>query len=122
MNKEQTQEIAMGAALVALAYALWKHFKPGATAKKTLDQFTQLPTVQTPFPYENQGYDQTNPGGFVSIADLLKGVISDKSAGVDSFGYIPTNAEIASSVMGDPAPYGNGVDSVVKVDNGEWWQ
>src|SRR5437016_2633762 len=110
MNQQQTQELALGVAAVVLAYALWRHFKPGSgTAKKTIDQFGQLPTVQNPFPNENQGYDQTNPGALVSISDLLKGVISDKTAGVDSFGYIPTNAEIVSSVMGDPAPYGNGV-------------
>lgn len=129
MNKEQIQELAMGAALVALGYALWTRFKPaaGAGSKTMAPIFTKAPTLQNPFPYQNEGYDPANPGAFVSLTDLIKGTISDISTGYDNFSYQASGSEILSSIMGDAPTYSQqrgdtGAGSVVRINNGEWWQ
>jgi hypothetical protein len=80
MNKEQINELIMGVAVVALGYALWKNFRPGAAA--------QVATKAGA------------PSPFTGMTDLLTGTVNDTGAfeGVNYLAQIESAAPV----------YGNG--------------
>jgi hypothetical protein len=87
MNKEQIQELILGAAVVALGYALWKNFKGSAkvSTKTAAGGVTVAP------------YGAVSP--FTSLTDLLTGTVSDIGAyeGVNYLGQLEAGS-----------PWGNG--------------
>lgn len=106
MKKEVIYDIAIGAAIVALGYALWQHFKGGAPAAFS---------VSNPLnPAPGVSVNPANPGAFMTLADMLKGAVHDVVTGIDP-NTIPKTTDIFSSVTGYTAP-----DSVVKVPGALW--
>jgi hypothetical protein len=77
MNQNQVQELIMGAALVALSYALYKHFKPGANKSPTSTPAPYSPLATTYGPTVGAPYDVNSPAGYMKLVDLLKGTVGD---------------------------------------------
>lgn len=96
MNTNAGQGIMLGTAMAALGYALYKHFKPTKAAAKPAAPST--PAALTP-----------DAQAHVDFETLLEGTAYDVSPYEDVPNY--------SEVTGD-----TGVDSVVRIKNGEWWQ
>jgi hypothetical protein len=96
MNKETLYDLAMGVALVALSYALWQHFKTGATA--TPGTFTNMDPTK---PDNGLGYDPYNPGEFISLTDLLKGTVADVIHNQTAGDAIPTTTDLIGSATAD---------------------
>lgn len=98
MNKDQIQELMLGVAVVALGYALYKHFKPGAK-------------VAAPVSVAKAGgaaFAAGEPSPFTSMKDLLTGAVSD-------FGAYDGNNYLADIEAAAPV-YGNGP----RVAGGYW--
>lgn len=117
MNKDQLHELLMGVAVVALGYALYKHFKPAAKAPAgaPAPSVVRVPTAINP----SQGiaYNPANPGQYISINDLLAGTVHDLATTPGgTAGYIPSTDEQISAVTGYDT---SGNDSIVKPD--AWW-
>lgn len=102
MNKDQINELLTGVAAVALAYALYKHLKPGssgavvpspAAIKAAAADAAQAAQAGPAFAYGA-------PSPFTSMTDLLTGTVNDMGSwqGVD---YLATIEEA-------PKVYGNG--------------
>lgn len=71
MTKDQVQELMMGAALVALGYALWQHFKrPASPAAATSQAAAQQQAGGAEFAYGE-------PSPFTTLQDLLSGAVHD---------------------------------------------
>jgi hypothetical protein len=80
----------MGAAVVALAYALYKHFKPGAAKAAPA---TAQPSGGAAFAYGA-------PSPFTTLADLLSGAVHDIGS-FDGQNYLGT-------IEAGPVVAGNG--------------
>ena len=99
MTSAQIQELMMGAAVVALGYALYKHFKPGAAPAVAVSTKTAAPS---------------------GLAGLLAGTVNDLADDDSGFfnaigNYYTTDDQINAAA-------GVGVssnDSIVKKD--AWW-
>ncbi len=72
MNKDQINELLMGAAVVALAYALYKHFKPGANAAAS-----PAPAVAPAQVGGGAAFAYGEPSPFTTLTDLLSGTVHD---------------------------------------------
>lgn len=81
MSKEQIQELMMGAALVALGYALYTHFKkPGGvttTPKTTPAPYSPLTTMGT---VQTSPYNSASVAGFMKLSEMLTGTTVDVGA------------------------------------------
>lgn len=106
MSKEQINELLMGAAAVALAYALYKHFKPGAATAKVSTKSATAAGASAAAGGAAFAYGEPSP--FTSMQNLLTGSVNDMGSwqGVD---YL---AQIESA----PPVYGNGP----RVAGGYW--
>ena len=101
MNKEQIQELILGAAMVALGYALWRNFKG-------------VPKVATKAA-SNAPMAPSNP-----LAGMLNGTLTglalDSSSYYNGMGnYQSTDDQITAAAGVDTS----GNDSIVKP--GAWW-
>lgn len=99
MNKEQMQELMMGVALVALAYALYQHFKANGTIKTRAPG--QLASGDPTRPDAGYGYDPYNPGDFIKWADLLKGTVADVITGQTAGFDIPTTKDLFGTLIAE---------------------
>ncbi|MGZ4837642.1 MAG: hypothetical protein ACXVZR_03770 [Terriglobales bacterium] len=71
MSKDEVHELLMGAALVALGYALYQHFK-------TKPATAPMPAITTPAQAVENNYTTTGPSSpFTSLTDLLTGTVHD---------------------------------------------
>lgn len=106
MNKDQVQELMLGAVVAVLAYALYKHFKAPAAGQPS------TPYGQKPMGFAvGEPTAQSRPNPFTNLNDLLTGAVHD-IGGYQGQDYLAT--------MGDPLIYGNnGQDSIVKA--GGYW-
>ena len=98
MTSAQIQELLTGAAVVALGYALYKHFKPTRTGQKAPAKAAA-------------------PGG---LAGLLAGTVDDLAIDNSGFfnsmgGYYSTDDQINAAAGVDTS----GNDSIVRKD--AWW-
>ena len=75
MSKEQTQELMMGAVLVVLAYALYRHFKPSKVASKAPATAGIMPGEPAP-----KSYGDYTGSPITSMLDLLAGTVTDIGA------------------------------------------
>jgi putative effector of murein hydrolase len=102
MNKDQLQELLMGAAVVALGYALYKHLKPATAA---------APRPATP------ATTAAAPGLLSGLLNgTLTGLANDSAGYFNSMGnYQSTDDQIAAAAGVDTS----GNDSIVKP--GAWW-
>lgn len=105
MNKEQIQELIMGATVVALGFALYKHFKPAPAAVRTA----------TAAASPARAASTVNP-----LAGLLNGTLTglanNSSGYYDTMGnYQSTDDQIAAAAGVDTS----GRDSIVQP--GAWW-
>lgn len=122
MNKDDIQDVLVGLAVVALGYALFKHFKPGAVGAGMVIAAPAAPYAASYPLATNNGvpYDTANPGQFIRLADLLRGTVHDIVTG-DTRGNTPSTIyEIGQSAIeqqypGSTTPYRNG-DSVIRTD------
>ena len=114
------QNAALGAVAVVLGYALWHHFKPAAKVRATPG--APVSGTDPTKPDIGYGYDPENPGDYISNKDLINGTISDVYTG-NREGYdIPTNSELFASVVHDTYNAPERQQSIVQVNNGNWWQ
>lgn len=91
MTKDDIQDLAVGAVLVVLAYAVYRHFKTAPAA--------------APAPRAGVAVGEPPPSPFTTLQDLLSGTVQD----IGSFGGRNYLNEIA-----DPGLNGNqGRDSIV---------
>lgn len=102
MNKEATQELMMGAVLVLLAYAAYRHFsqaKPPSIAAPTTPRpttsggagggKTNMPNLAPTAPWAQPA---AAPSPFTSLANLLTGTTHD-IGGFQGTNYLNTIAE-----------------------------
>lgn len=101
MNKDQIQELMMGVAVVALGYALYKHFKPGAAVATKAAAVSTASAGGPAF-----AYGASSP--FTSMKDLLTGTVHD-------FGEYQGENYLADMESSAPV-YGNGP----RVPGGYW--
>jgi hypothetical protein len=102
MSKDTLQELLMGAAIVVLGYALWKHFKAGqgaAPAGILPGEFNPNQQAAKPF----------------SFADLISGTTNENAA-LASWSY--HGQDYLSALT--PTISGVAPQSVVKTGGGYW--
>lgn len=78
MNKEALQELAMGGALVLLAYAVYRQFKPAATLTATKAAAVAAPARGSPVSQVAQPAYEGSP--FTALTNLLNGKTYDMGA------------------------------------------
>ena len=86
MNKDQIQELMLGAAVVALCYALYKHFRPDAPKKRAAGA-------------GGPAFAYGAPSPFTSMRDLLTGTVNDMGA-FEGQTYL-TDIEAAQKISGN---------------------
>jgi hypothetical protein len=76
MNKEQIQELMMGAAMIAVVYALWRNFKP-APAKVSAKAAAVTTAAGAQARAGGAAFAYGEPSPFTSMNDLLGGTVKD---------------------------------------------
>lgn len=115
MNKEQIQELMMGAAIVALAYALWQHFKKAPNGTAGLPATGSGAALNTGVPF-----DTANPGQLIRLSDLLAGTVHDIATGDTAGESTATVGEINQSVLDEAYGIDSTATSVVKQPGAYW--
>lgn len=95
MNKN-AENLLMGAALAALAYALYRHYKPAGASTPARPFMVTNPLN----PNIGVSYDSTNPGYVSSLSDLLAGAVHDINTG-HATPDVATNSDIIGSAVSD---------------------
>ena len=113
MNKQDIQDLIMGAAVVGLGYVLYTQFKPGAkTTGAAIGGMSPILGGKIgPYydPMYGAPYDQNTVGGSFSLAGLLSGTSNDWTYGGTDYLSSITNPQIT----------GNGGKDSVYVKG--WW-
>lgn len=101
MNKQDIQDLVMGAAVVGLGYVLYKQFKPGAamtgTGTGTLSPILGGQITPTYNPMYGAPYDPNTVSGQFGLAGLLSGTTNEWTyGGKDYLGSI-TNPQLTGN-------------------------
>lgn len=117
MNKDELHELLLGVALVALAYAVYKHMNTAAPASLPATS-VKLPTAINPS--QGVAYNPANPGAYITIDNLLAGTVHDLATTPGgTAGYIPSTDDQIAAVAGvAPSP---ARDSIVLPDAVPSW-
>ena len=110
MKQDDVQSLMMGLVMVALGYALYKHFKPGTTAPGAAPRPAQGPGGTS----QSFAYGEPSPytgSPFTALSDILSGTVID----VGSYGGRNYLNEIS-----DPMLNGNGGRDSIRKPGGYW--
>jgi hypothetical protein len=98
MTRDDIHDLIIGAAVVALGYALYQHFKDRKAA--TPGAFAKIDPMNVDHGF---GYDPMNPSDYISLADLLRGTVADSiyPAGAAAATRMPTTADLFGTVVAE---------------------
>lgn len=92
MNQSEVHDLMLGAVAAVLVYALYKHFKPGASA-------ATAPAVAPVQTGGGAAFAYGEPSPFTSMTDLLTGAIHD-IGGYDGQNYL-ADMEASTAASGN---------------------
>jgi hypothetical protein len=127
MNKDNLNDLLMGAALVALAYALYRHHAPSQV--RPMSATNQANFAGVPYsgndptrPAQGDSYDPAAPAAFMLVSDLLKGSVHDIVNNDQSSSYMPYVSDVVSQAVTDATNPGNvgPQDSIIRVPGALW--
>jgi hypothetical protein len=73
MSRDELQDVMLGAVVVALLYAFYKHAKTAAAPVFSVNNPINPPT--------GTSYDPANPGAYIPLSSLLSGTVHDITTG-----------------------------------------
>jgi hypothetical protein len=126
MKRDDIHDLLIGAALVGLAYAFYRHSKVAGAARSTAATAAGVPYSGTDPTKVNSGvsYDPANPGQALSLSDLLRGAVHDVLSTGSAYGGTASSSDIVGQAVTDAVNPndvgGDVVDSVVRVPGALW--